>query len=184
MNSCPWGLNKANLAKFHEEEWGRPVHEDNKLFEFLSLSVLAAGLSYETILDKRDDLCLAFHDFEIDKVAQMSPEEIERILYDKKMIRNKKKVSAVVCNATVSQKMRANGQTLDDFFWSYTGFRTIDNKWLHAEMIPEQTLLSRKISDEMHERGFIMVGPVLIYSFLETVGIVNDHLIDCQARIS
>ena len=102
MNSCPWGLNKANLAKFHEEEWGRPVHEDNKLFEFLSLSVLAAGLSYETILDKRDDLCLAFHDFEIDQVAQMSPEEIERILCDKKMIRNKKKVSAVVCNATVS----------------------------------------------------------------------------------
>lgn len=91
MNSCPWGLNKANLAKFHEEEWGRPVHEDNKLFEFLSLSVLAAGLSYETILDKRDDLCLAFHDFEIDKVAQMSPEEIERILCDKKMIRNKRK---------------------------------------------------------------------------------------------
>ena len=80
--------------------------------------------------------------------------------------------------------MRANGQTLDDFFWSYTVFRTIENKWLHAEMIPEQTLLSRKISDEMHERGFIMVGPVLIYSFLETVGIVNDHLIDCQARTS
>lgn len=91
MNSCPWGLNKANLAKFHEEEWGRPVHEDNKLFEFLSLSVLAAGLSYETILDKRDDLCLAFHDFEIDKVAQMSPEEIERILCDKKMIETKRK---------------------------------------------------------------------------------------------
>ena len=172
------------MAKFHEEEWGRPVHDDNKLFEFLSLSVLAAGLSYETVLDKRDDLRLAFHDFEIDEVAQMSTEEIEGLLRNKRIIRNKKKMSAVVCNARVSREIRANGQTLDDFFWSYTGFRTIDNKWLHAEMIPEQTLLSKKISDDMRERGFIMVGPVLIYSFLETVGIVNDHLIDCRTRIS
>ncbi len=184
MGVCPWGFKKPCLARFHDEEWGRPVHGDDELFEFLSLSVFAAGLSYETVLNRRDDLRSAFHGFRIDDVAQMTEEEIASVLSDAGIIRNERKVRAVVSNAVVCRNMQEGGLTLDEFFWSHTGFRTIDNRWSHAEMIPVQTLLSRRLSDEMHRMGFVMTGPVLVYSFLETVGIVNDHLVDCCARIS
>jgi len=176
---CPWAASEAMIA-YHDREWGRPVHDDRRLFEFLVLEGAQAGLSWETILRKRDNYRAAFDGFDPAKVARFDRRRRAKLLADPGIVRNKLKVAAAVENAKAVLRVQEEFGSLDRFLWQFVGGRTTVNRWREMKQVPAKTAESEMMSRELLRRGFRFVGPTICYAFMQAVGMVNDHLVDCH----
>ena len=170
------------LLAYHDHEWGMPVHDDTKLFEMLCLEGASVGLSWRTILHKRPAYRRVFHDFNIEACAAMEDDELEVALANPGIVRARAKVWAVRTNARVTQSLQREFGSLDAYLWSFVAGKQIVGTWERMDQIPTQTELSRTLSIDLKRRGMRFVGPVITYSYLQAVGIVNDHLVTCDRR--
>lgn len=170
------------LLAYHDREWGRPVHDDRKLFEMLCLEGASVGLSWRTIWHKRAAYRRLFHGFDIDACAALPDDELEAALADPGIVRARAKVWAVRGNAQATQAIRHEFGSLDAYLWGFVEGRQVVGSWTSMDEIPTQTDLSRAVSADLKRRGMRFVGPVITYSFLQAVGIVNDHLLSCDCR--
>jgi DNA-3-methyladenine glycosylase I len=175
---CAWA-NGPWLEPYHDTEWGVPVHEDNRHFEFLVLEGAQAGLSWLTILKRREGYRKAFAGFDPAKVARFTPARIEKLLTDTGIIRNRAKVTSAVGNAKMFLEVQASEGSFDDYLWSFTDGKTVVNRRREVGQIPATTELSEKVSADLRARGFRFVGPTVVYSHLQAAGLVNDHLTTC-----
>jgi DNA-3-methyladenine glycosylase I len=176
---CPWAsTNDPQYLAYHDEEWGVPVHEEALLFEMLSLEGAQAGLSWSTILHKRQGYRRAFASFDPAKVARFTPARVERLLKDPSIVRNRLKVESVVRNAKAIRALGADGP-LDTLLWSFVEGTPKVNRWKGMGDIPPETPESRAMSKELKRRGFAFVGPTVCYAFMQGCGLVNDHTTSC-----
>ena len=173
------GAGKEFYAEYHDREWGIPVHDDRKLFEFLILEGAQAGLSWETILKKRNGYREAFHQFDPVAVASMSDDEIERLHSDSRIVRNRLKIASARSNARAFIEIQKEFGTFDRFVWSYVDGIQVINEWEEFEQVPASTPASEALSKELRKRGMKFVGSTIIYAFMQAVGMVNDHLVRC-----
>lgn len=176
---CPWGATDPLLRDYHDTEWGTPLHDDNPLFEFLCLEAAQAGLSWRTVLAKRDHYRRVFYQFDIARVAAMKDGELEQLLLDPGIIRNRLKVFSTRDNAIVALQVVAEFGSLDGYLWSFVDATTIVNRWRAGGDVPASTPLSEAMSKAMKKRGFRFVGSTIIYSLLQATGMVNDHIVGC-----
>jgi DNA-3-methyladenine glycosylase I len=168
------------MRRYHDEEWGLPLHDDRGLFELLTLEGAQAGLSWATVLARRDAYRRAFHSFDIEKVASYGEGDVARLLSpDSGIIRNRAKVLATIANARAALVAVQEHGSLDAFLWSFTGGRPLQNAWSSLSQLPAETEQSRAMSRELRRRGFGFVGPTVCYAFMQATGIVNDHLVSC-----
>lgn len=183
LNRCPWvDLTKPDYVVYHDEEWGVPVHDDRKLFEFLTLEAAQAGLSWYTILRKRANYRKAFADFDAQKVARFTQAKIEKLLLDPGIVRNRLKVEAAVNNARQFLKVQEDFGTFDAYIWRFVNGKPIVNKWNTLKDFPAKTTVSDTISKDLKKRGFRFVGSTIIYAHMQATGMVNDHTINCFRR--
>lgn len=175
---CPWALTPLCLA-YHDREWGVPVHDDRKLFEFLILEGAQAGLSWETILKKRPRYRKVFEGFDPVAVARYGQEKVAALLADPGIVRNRLKVSAAVANARAFLGVQREFESFNAYLWRFVGGAPRQNVWKTLSDIPAQTEESRALSRDLKRRGFRFVGPTICYAFMQAVGMVNDHLADC-----
>lgn len=180
---CPW-VNPDNqlYIQYHDEEWGVPVHDDNKHFEMISLEGAQAGLSWETILKKRDHYRKVFSKFVPLKVARFTTAKVEKLLQDPGIVRNRLKVESTITNAKAFLKVQKEFGSFDDYIWGFVNHKPIDNKFKNLNDYPSKTQLSDTISKDLKKRGFKFVGSTIIYAYLQAVGIVNDHTQGCWIR--
>ena len=177
---CHWAANGDPLMRdYHDTEWGVPLHDDRALFEFLCLEGAQAGLSWRTVLTKRDNYRKAFHDFEIARVATMTDRELEKRLLDPGIIRNRLKVSSTRGNAIAALDVIDEFGSLDAYLWSFVDGKPLVNRWRDASEVPASTALSDRMSKALKKRGFRFVGSTICYSLLQATGMINDHLVDC-----
>ena len=176
---CAWSSNDKLYIRYHDKEWGVPVHNDKKLFEFLVLEGMQAGLSWLTILRKRNNFRMAFDNFDFNKVAKYDKKKINSLLKDQGIIRNKLKIEAAVTNAKAFIDLRKDFGTFDKYIWDFVNGKPVQNKFKSLKEIPAKTELSDKISKDLKERGFRFVGSTIIYAHMQATGMVNDHTIDC-----
>jgi DNA-3-methyladenine glycosylase I len=177
---CHWAAgDDAAMRDYHDREWGVPLHDDTRLFEFLVLEGAQAGLSWSTVLNKREAYRRAFHGFDIARVARMSDAALEKLLLDPGIIRNRLKVHSARNNARATLKVVEEFGSLDAYFWSFVSGRPIRNKWRERGDVPARTELSDKLSRDMQKRGFNFVGSTIIYAHMQATGMVNDHLVGC-----
>ncbi|GAA0887440.1 DNA-3-methyladenine glycosylase I [Rhodanobacter soli] len=177
---CHWAANgDALMRDYHDTEWGVPQHDDRALFEFLCLEGAQAGLSWRTVLAKRDNYRKAFHQFEIARVAAMTDRELEKLLLDPGIIRNRLKVSSTRDNAIVALDVIAEFGSLDVYLWSFVDGKPLRNHWRSQGEVPASTALSDRMSKALKKRGFRFVGTTICYSLLQATGMVNDHLVGC-----
>ncbi|MEJ2588579.1 MAG: DNA-3-methyladenine glycosylase I [Deltaproteobacteria bacterium] len=176
---CPWAGDDPLLVRYHDTEWGVPIHHDRRLFEFLVLEGFQAGLSWLTILRKRDHFRKAFDGFDFNKVAGYDKKKIESLMNDKGIIRNRMKIEGAVSNARAFIEIRKEFGTFNKYIWGFTNGETIQNGFKTAKAIPAKTALSERISEDLKKRGFAFVGPIIVYSHMQATGMVNDHLRDC-----
>ena len=179
---CKWCIGDALYEKYHDEEWGKPVHDDHKLFEFLLLETFQAGLSWITILRKRENFSRAFDNFDYRKIAQYDEAKIAELLQDAGIIRNRLKVLAAISNAQAFIKIQEEFGSFSKYYWGFTDGRQLDNKFTAMNQIPATTPLSDQISKDMKKRGFKFVGSTVIYANMQATGMVNDHVMDCWTR--
>jgi len=180
---CDWvDLKNPQYIEYHDKEWGIPVHSDKKLFEMLILEGAQAGLSWATVLKKRQNYRKAFDNFDFNKVAKYTKKKEGELLKNEGIIRNKLKVSSTIQNAKVFIKIREEFGTFDKYIWSFVEGKTIQNKFKSISDLPSQSEVSEKISKDLKKRGMNFVGPTIIYAFMQAVGMVNDHQIDCFRR--
>lgn len=177
--TCPWPGNNPLMIKYHDEEWGVPVHDDRKLFEFLVLDAFQAGLSWSTILNKRENFRKTFDNFEPGVIAEYSEGKIESLLQDAGIIRNKLKVRSTVTNAQHFLEVQKEFGTFDKYIWQFTGRGALDNKCKKMEDIPVSTPESDEMSKDLKKRGFKFVGTTICYAFMQAAGMVNDHIVTC-----
>ncbi len=176
---CDWAVKNELEQNYHDTVWGIPVHEDKKLFKMLILEGKQAGLSWSTILKKMDTLCEAFDDFDPAVLITYSEEKIESLLRNDGIIKNRLKVNAVVSNAKAYFRLCQEYGSLDNYLWGFVENEPIINTWNKIEEVPAHTPLSDKISKDLKDRGFKFVGTTSVYSFMQAVGMVNDHLTSC-----
>ena len=176
---CPWCLSGELYMKYHDEEWGVPVHDDLKQFEFLTLESAQAGLSWITILKKRENYRAAFSGFDPEKVARYTPKKIASLLNDPLIVRTRLKIEAAVNNAQKFLEVQNEFGTFCDYLWNFVDGRPLVNAWKKMEDVPPNTELSDKVSKDLKERGFKFVGSTIVYSHMQAVGLVNDHLTSC-----
>ncbi len=177
---CAWAANGDTLMRdYHDTEWGVPLHEDRALFEFLCLEGAQAGLSWRTVLAKRDNYRRAFHQFDIPRVAAMSDRELEKLLLDPGIIRNRLKVSATRDNALAALGVIAEFGSLDVYLWSFVDGKPLRNRWRSQGEVPASTVLSDRMSRALKKRGFRFVGSTICYSLLQATGMIDDHLVGC-----
>lgn len=176
---CEWAGNDPVYIAYHDNEWGRPLHDDRRLFEMLILEGMQAGLSWITILRKRENFRRAFDDFDPVKIAGYGEEKIAALLADEGIIRNRLKVNAAVTNARAFLEIQREFGSFDSFIWSYVGDTPVINEPLSLADVPASTPLSDKISRDLKKRGFKFVGTTIIYSFMQAVGMVDDHVASC-----
>ncbi|MEM0967353.1 MAG: DNA-3-methyladenine glycosylase I [Verrucomicrobiota bacterium] len=176
---CQWCGDDPLYQHYHDCEWGVPIHDDRLLFEFLILEGAQAGLSWLTILKKRQGYRRAFHDFDWDRVARFTEEDIKQLQSDEGIVRNRLKIQSAVANAKGVLKIREEFGSLDSYLWQFVGGRPIQNAWKSAEEVPVSTNASEQMSAELKRRGFRFVGPTICYAFMQAVGMVNDHTVDC-----
>ncbi|MFO1259143.1 MAG: DNA-3-methyladenine glycosylase I [Gammaproteobacteria bacterium] len=177
---CPWLKVENQLyVDYHDQEWGRPVHDDNKLFEMLVLEGAQAGLSWETVLKKREHYREAFENFEPEKVAGFSLAKQQKLISNPNIIRNKLKIASAIQNAKAFIGVQNEFGSFNKYIWSFVNNKPIKNKFKSLADYPCETGLSKAISKDLKKRGFKFVGPTIIYAFMQAVGIVNDHSVDC-----
>lgn len=178
MERCSWSKNELNIP-YHDTEWGVPVHDDRLLFEFLILEGAQAGLSWDTILRKRENYRVAFDDFDAEKVARYSDEKCAELLLNEGIIRNRLKIKSAVGNAKAFLAVKAEFGTFDKYIWSFVGGKPIDNGWTEMGRVPARTEVSDALSKDLKKRGFNFVGSTIMYAFMQATGMVNDHLVTC-----
>jgi DNA-3-methyladenine glycosylase I len=177
---CHWAANGDPLMRdYHDTEWGTPLHDDRALFEFLCLEGAQAGLSWRTVLAKRDNYRKAFHHFEIARVAAMTDRELEKLLLDPGIIRNRLKVASTRDNAIAALRVIEEFGSLDGYLWSFVDGKPLRNRWRSQADVPASTELSDRMSKALKKRGFRFVGTTICYSLLQATGMVNDHLVGC-----
>ncbi|MDA0690669.1 MAG: DNA-3-methyladenine glycosylase I [Nitrospinae bacterium] len=180
---CAWpsysGKETELDTKYHDEEWGVPVHDDRLLFEFLILEGAQAGLSWTTILKKRDDYRKAYDNFEPAKVAKYTEAKQQKLLQNAGIVRNRLKVAASVTNAKAFLKVQKEFGSFDKYIWGFVGNKPIQNSWKSMQEVPATTQESDAMSKDLKKRGFKFVGPTICYAFMQAVGLVNDHTTDC-----
>lgn len=176
---CPWAGNLPIYIAYHDQEWGRPVHDDNKLFEMLVLEGMQAGLNWITVLKKREAFREAFDGFDPGRVALYGEAKIQELLKNEKIIRNRRKVNAAVTNAKAFLEVQERHGSFDQFIWAYVEHTPVRNHWSKMEEIPATTPLSDQISKDLKRMGFKFVGSTIIYAFMQATGMVNDHVTDC-----
>ncbi|MGB0955293.1 MAG: DNA-3-methyladenine glycosylase I [Panacagrimonas sp.] len=178
-NRCPWCLGSDAYIEYHDTEWGTPQHDDRVLFEFLILEGAQAGLSWATILAKRDNYRKAFANFDPAKVARFTEKKLARLLEDPGIVRNRLKVYSAKTNAQAFLKVQEEFGSFDAYLWSFTNGQPIVNRFETLKQVPAKTPLSDQISKDLKKRGFKFVGSTIIYAYLQAVGVVNDHLLSC-----
>jgi DNA-3-methyladenine glycosylase I len=176
---CGWALSDPLYVRYHDREWGVPLHDDRRLFEFLVLEGAQAGLSWITVLRKRDGYRRAFAEFDAEKVARFGPRDIERLLRNDEIVRNRLKVEAAVRNAQAFLDVCEVEGSFDRFLWRLVDRKPIQNRFKKLADVPAETRESRALSSDLKKRGFRFVGPTICYAFMQAVGIVNDHLVSC-----
>ncbi|MDQ6646484.1 MAG: DNA-3-methyladenine glycosylase I [Pseudomonadota bacterium] len=179
LTRCHWATRDELLREYHDTEWGVPLHDDRALFEFLCLEGVQAGLSWRTVLAKRAHYRKVFHDFEIARVAAMTDRQLEQLLLDPGIIRNRLKVSATRDNAITALDAIAEYGSLDGYLWSFVDGKPLVNRWKTSSDVPASTELSDRMSKAMKKRGFRFVGSTICYSLLQATGMINDHLTGC-----
>lgn len=180
---CAWAGNDPLYVDYHDNEWGKPVHDDAKLFEMLILEGMQAGLSWITVLRKREAYRKAFNDFDIDKIILYNDAKIEDLMQNPGIIRNRLKINSVITNAKAFIELQKEFGSFNSFLWGYVDNKPIQNNWAEMKDIPATSELSDRISKELKKRGFKFVGSTIIYAYMQAVGLVNDHVSDCFARI-
>jgi len=176
---CPWTTSNELMIKYHDTEWGVPVHDDRKLFEFIVLDAFQAGLSWSIILNKRYAFRLYFENFEPAKIAAFNEEKILKLIAEPSIIRNKLKIRATIENAKKFLKIQDEFCSFDKYIWSFSDGKTIHNAWEDLKQIPARTELSDIMSNDLKKRGFKFVGSTICYAFMQAVGIINDHIVFC-----
>ena len=177
-NRCGWA-NGELLTRYHDQEWGVPVHDDRRHYEFLVLEAAQAGLSWLTVLRRREGYRQAFCGFDPEQVARFGDREIARLLEDPGIIRNRAKIESAVTNARAVLSMQDTHGGFDAYLWDFVGGKTIANRWTDAAQIPARTELSERLSKDLRRRGFRFIGPIVCYSHLQAAGLINDHLTSC-----
>ncbi|MBI5402777.1 MAG: DNA-3-methyladenine glycosylase I [Ignavibacteriae bacterium] len=177
--SCPWTSTNPLMIKYHDEEWGVPLHDDRKLFEFIILDAFQAGLSWNTIINKRKNFRKAFDNFNANKIAKYDAKKIKELLNDEGIIRNKMKINATVQNAKAFLDIKKEFGSFDKYIWQFTGGKTIDNKLSDLKKMPVTSNESDAMSKDLKARGFGFVGSTICYAFMQAAGMVNDHLTYC-----
>ncbi|QHI70030.1 DNA-3-methyladenine glycosylase I [Tichowtungia aerotolerans] len=178
-NRCPWCQGDPLYVDYHDKEWGVPLHDDRRLFEMLILEGAQAGLSWLTILRKRENYRQAFDHFDCEKVARYTDHDIQRLLADAGIVRNRLKIAAAIKNAQAVLELKDEFGSLDTFFWRYVDGQPLLNRWKNLSEIPARTDLSDIISKDLNLRGFKFVGSTICYAFMQSIGMVNDHLMNC-----
>lgn len=176
---CPWSTGSELYQHYHDFEWGRPVRDEQKMFEFLTLEAFQAGLSWITILKKRENFREAFHQFNIKKIAAMNEQDIDTLMNNVGIIRNQKKIEAAIHNAQILLRLHQKGTTLVDTLWAYMDNMPLDNQRKHLGEVPALTPLATQISKDLKAIGFKFLGPTTIYAHMQACGMVNDHLVSC-----
>lgn len=178
MKRCAWPKNELAIA-YHDDEWGVPLHDDQRLFEFLILEGAQAGLSWDTILAKRENYRRAFDNFDAAKVARYPDKKVARLLQNEGIIRNRLKIASAVSNAKAFLKVQKEFGSFDTYIWQFVDGKPITNKWKETSQVPPRTEVSDRVSKDMKKRGFNFVGSTIMYAFMQATGIVNDHLVSC-----
>jgi DNA-3-methyladenine glycosylase I len=176
---CPWGDGSPEYVAYHDHEWGVPVHDDRRLFEFLLLEGAQAGLSWLTILRKRAGYAKAFAQFDPSKVARFGPRQLARLIDDQSIVRNRLKIESALGNARAFLSVQEEFGSFDAYAWRFVGGRPIQNRWRSLEEVPASTTQSDAMSRNLKRRGFNFVGSTICYAFMQAVGMVNDHLVSC-----
>ena len=177
---CAWASREnAAMQAYHDGEWGAPLREDRALFEFLCLEGAQAGLSWRTVLEKRENYRRAFADFDIDRCARLTDARIEKLLTDPGLIRNRLKITSVRGNARAALAAIEEFGSLGDYLWSFVDGAPLQNAWRETREVPATTAVSDRMSKELRRRGFRFVGSTICYAFMQATGMVNDHLLDC-----
>ena len=176
---CSWCGEDPLYTKYHDQEWGSPVYDDAKLFEFLILETFQAGLSWITILRKRENFREAFDNFNYQKIAKYDDVKFAELLQNAGIIRNKLKIKATISNAVAFMEVQKEFESFSKYIWGFVNNKPIINHWKTLEEIPANTELSNKISSDLKKRGFKFVGSTVIYAHMQATGMVNDHIVDC-----
>lgn len=179
MKRCEWPGEDSLYQRYHDKEWGVPLHNDKKLFEFLILEGMQAGLSWITILRKRDNFRKAFDNFDFNKVSAYNERDIKRLLKNAGIIRNELKIRSAVKNARAFLDVRREFGTFNNYIWGFIDGKPIQNAWKSMKEIPARTELSDRISKDLKKRGFSFVGSTIVYSHMQATGMVNDHAVYC-----
>ena len=182
LQRCGWCLSSDLYKEYHDQEWGKPVYDDATLFEFLILETFQAGLSWITILNKRENFRKAFDNFDYKKIAQYSEEKIQELLLDAGIIRNKLKVYSAVSNAIAFMKIQEEFGSFSKYIWGFVDGKPIDNNLQSLKDVPATTPLSDAISKDLKKRGFKFVGSTVVYAHMQATGMVNDHIANCWTR--
>lgn len=180
IKRCSWAGNDELYCRYHDEEWGIPVHDDQKLFEMLILEGAQAGLSWITILRKRENYRKAFDGFNIDKILKYDDAKLDALMQDAGIVRNRLKIRSVVVNAEAFRAVQEEYGSFDAFLWAYVDGTPIINSWKDETEVPAKTDLSDQISKDLKKRGFKFVGSTIIYAYMQAIGMVNDHVIGCS----
>jgi len=175
---CTWASNELN-TRYHDEEWGVPVHDDREWFEFLILEGAQAGLSWDTILQKRERYREVLSGFDAAKVARFDAKKTRALLRDRGIVRNRLKIAATVANAKAFLQLQKEFGSFDNFIWRFVGDKSIQNHWTQHKQVPAKSPLSVALSKDLLKRGFRFVGPTICYAFMQATGLVNDHLVSC-----
>ncbi len=179
---CPWALKSKELKKYHDEEWGKISTSENYLFEMLVLESAQAGLNWDTILKKREGYRKLYKGFDPAKVAKFGEVEYNRLVSDKSIIRNKRKIESSINNAKAFLKVQEEFGSFYNYIWSFTDGKQIVHEFEREDEIPAESELSRCISKDMKKRGFTFVGPIIIYSYLQAIGVIDDHIKGCVSK--
>jgi len=179
MNRCAWGSSNPLMIEYHDTEWGVPLHDEQQLFEFLILEGMQAGLSWSTILNKRENFRRAFVEFDVEKVARFGKRDVNRLLKDAGIIRNRLKIEAAINNAQRFIEVQNEFGSFDAYIWGFVDGKPIKNGFKSLKKIPAKTPLSDAISKDLIKRGFKFVGSTIVYAHMQATGMVNDHTVDC-----
>jgi len=179
---CEWANSSESMQEYHDKEWGKPSHDERYFFEMLTLEAAQAGLSWATIIKRRQTYRVAYDNFDVEKVAKFDQIKRDALLQDKGIIRNRLKVDSSINNAQLIQAMHQDGENFFEYIWNFVDNKPIINHYSDMNEMPAQTELSQRISKDLKKRGFRFVGPTIVYSFLQAVGVINDHLDTCDFK--